>query len=124
MKESNSKTRYSDEELEEFDALIKAKLKKAREQVEFYNDQLSELNEQGETRIKALDDGAGTSESERLNNLISRANKHIQHLESARLRIANKNYGVCRETGKLIAKPRLMAVPHATLSIEAKKDRK
>ena len=120
MSREKDKTRYSDEELEEFDKLILEKLKKAREQLGFYQEQLEELTEQGEARIKGLDDGVGTSESERLNVMVARTQKHMQHLENARVRITNKVYGVCRETGKLISKERLKAVPHATLSIEAK----
>ncbi|TVR77296.1 MAG: TraR/DksA family transcriptional regulator [Saprospirales bacterium] len=124
MSRDKNKTRYSDAELEEFQALIKEKLAKANEQLEFYQAQLTELAEQGDARIKALDDGVGTSESERLINLVSRTKKHISHLENALLRVNNKVYGVCRKTGKLIAKERLRAVPHATLSIEAKQNRK
>ena len=114
------KTRYSDPELEEFDSLILDKLAKANEQLEFYLGQLEEMTEQGEARIKGLDDGVGTSESERLIGMVARTRKYIKHLENARVRISNKAYGVCRKTGKLISKERLRAVPHATLSIDAK----
>lgn len=120
MSKTEPKNRYSDSELAEFNQLIVEKLTKAKEQLDFYEKQLSDINEAGDTRIKGLDDGAGTSEAERLNMLINRSQKHIKYLENAKLRIANKVYGVCRETGKLISKERLRAVPHATLSIEAK----
>lgn len=119
-KKSEVKTRYSDAELAEFDSLIDEKLAKAREQLEFYMTQLKELAENPDSKIKGLDDGISTLESERLTQMASRQRKLIQHLENAKIRIKNKVYGICRETGKLISKERLMAVPHATLSIEAK----
>jgi RNA polymerase-binding transcription factor DksA len=75
-------------------------------------------------KIKGLDDGTGVAESERLYTMAARQRKHIQHLAHALLRIKNKVYGICRVTGKLIAKERLLAVPHATLSIEAKQGRR
>ena len=118
------KSRYSDEELAEFDQLIVKKLEQAQGQLEFYTSQLDDFTDQGETRVKGLDDGVGTTETERLTLLIGRTKKYITHLENARHRIKNKVYGVCRETGKLISKERLKAVPHATLSIEAKQQRK
>lgn len=114
------KTRYSDEELEEFRLLIQQKLDTAKEQLAFYKQQMTDLSDSEDTRIKSLEDGIGTAENERLNNMAVRQQKYIQYLENALLRIQNKVYGVCRETGKLIAKERLRAVPHATLSIEAK----
>ena len=116
----NKKTRYSDKELSEFDALIDEKLAKAKEQLDYYMDQLKEISESPEGKIKGLDDGISTIETERLHTLAARQKKLIKHLENAKLRIANKVYGVCRVTGKLISKERLKAVPHATLSIEAK----
>jgi RNA polymerase-binding transcription factor DksA len=118
----SEKTRYSDSELAEFDALIVEKLEKAHEEHEYYLSQIQELAERDETKIKGLDDGNGSLESERLQSLAARQVKLIQHLENARIRIRNKVYGVCRETGKLIAKERLRAVPHATLSIQAKQE--
>lgn len=116
----NEKTRYSDKELSEFDAIIDDKLAKAREQLDYYLDQLKEISESPEGKIKGLDDGISTIETERLHTMAARQKKLIQHLENAKLRIANKVYGVCRVTGKLISKERLRAVPHATLSIAAK----
>ena len=82
------------------------------------------MAENPDSKIKGLDDGIGTVESERLTNLAVRQKNLIQHLENAKIRIKNKIYGVCRVTGKLISKERLRAVPHATLSIEAKQRRK
>ena len=123
MSPNGEKTRYSDDELEEFKVLIENKLVKAKEQLNFYLTQMGEMGENDNTKIKGLDDGIGTAELERVNNLASRKKKHIHHLENALLRIQNKVYGVCRATGKLIAKGRLKAVPHATLSIHAKQAR-
>jgi len=118
--EEPQKSRYSDKELEEFDQLIDQKLIVAREQLEFYLKQLEDMAENPDNKIKGLDDGLSTLESERVSSLASRQQKLIQHLENAKIRIKNKVYGICRETGKLISKERLRAVPHATLSIEAK----
>ena len=114
------KTRYSDKELLEFEKLIDQKLEKARKELEFYLSQLSDMADNPDSKVKGLDDGIGTAENERVSTLAVRLQKHISHLENAKIRIQNKVYGICRVTGKLIAKPRLLAVPHATLSIEAK----
>lgn len=114
--------RYSDEELAEFDKLLVDKLAQAKEQLEYYLKQISEIGESSDSKVKGLDDGTSTVENERLYTMASRQKKLIQHLENARLRIENKVYGVCRVKGKLISKERLRAVPHATLSIEAKED--
>lgn len=114
------KTRYNDKELEEFDQLIDQKLIVAREQLEFYLKQLEDMAENPDNKIKGLDDGLSTLESERISSMAARQQKLIQHLENAKIRIKNKVYGICRETGRLISKERLRAVPHATLSIEAK----
>ena len=121
---SQEKTRYSDAELQEFDSLIVEKLEKAKDQLKFYKDQMAESGQSCDSKNKGLDDGTSTAESERLHTLAARQRKLIQHLENARLRIQNKVYGVCRETGKLISKDRLKAVPHATLSISAKEKQK
>lgn len=118
--EEPHKTRYSDKELEEFDQLIDQKLIVAREQLEFYLKQLEDMAENPDNKIKGLDDGLSTLESERVSSMAARQQKLIQHLENAKIRIKNKVYGICRETGRLISKERLRAVPHATLSIEAK----
>jgi DnaK suppressor protein len=118
------KTRYSDEELKEFEDLINEKLEKARKQLDFIQKQLDDLADNPDSKVKGLDDAIGSAESERLYNMASRQQKHIQHLENALIRIKNRVYGVCRATGKLISKERLRAVPHATLSIEAKQKRR
>jgi len=123
MSQVIEKTRFSDEELEEFRVLIEGKLVKARKQLDFYLSQLSSRADDPDSKIKGLDDGNSTAESERITQMAVRQRKHIQHLENALLRIKNKVYGICRVTGKLISKERLRAVPHATLSIEAKQNR-
>ncbi|MDB4539185.1 MAG: TraR/DksA C4-type zinc finger protein [Saprospiraceae bacterium] len=117
------KTRYSNNELSEFQKIIEEKLIEAKKQLMFYKNQLSEMADNPDTKVKGLDDGLSTVENERLSSMALRMQKHIQHLENAKLRIQNKVYGICRVTGKLIAKERLVAVPHATLSIEAKEKR-
>lgn len=117
------KTRYSDKELMEFKAIIEAKLDKAREQFEFYKKQLSDFTAGPDGHIKGLDDGISTIENERLMQMAARAKKYIHHLENALIRVENQTFGICRITGKLISKERLKAVPHATLSMEAKQKR-
>lgn len=118
-----TKTRYSDEELREFEGLIDEKLKEAQQQLRFYIQQQKELADNPDAKLKGLDDATGTIENERIGQMKVRLQKHIQHLENAKIRIKNKVYGICRETGKLISKDRLRAVPHATLCIEAKVNR-
>ena len=117
-------TRYSDGELAEFKVLIEEKLGVAKNQLESFKRQLQELSENEGMKIRGLDDGIGTAENERLASMASRQRKHIQHLENALIRIKNKAYGICRVTGKLISKDRLRVVPHATLSIEAKQQKR
>lgn len=117
-------TRYSDEDLGEFEAIIDEKLRKAKQELEFYIDQMQNRSENSDMKLKGLDDGISTAELERITSMAARQSKHIQHLENAKLRIRNKAYGICRETGKLISKERLKAVPHATLSIEAKQSQR
>ena len=123
MENNVIKNRYSDEEIEEFRVLIEEKIRVAKDQLAFYQQQLADLAENPDIKLRGLEDGTGTVESERLINLASRTRKHIQYLENALIRIKNKVYGICRVTGKLISKERLRAVPHATLSIEAKETR-
>ncbi len=120
MKMQASVTRYSDEELKEFGELIDSKLIEAKNQLDFYTKSLSEFGENEEARVRGLDNCTMSVEQERMMTLAARQRKLIHHLENARTRVDNKVYGVCRESGKLIAKKRLMAVPHATLSIDAK----
>ena len=122
------KNRYSDEELQEFKALILEKLKMAQEDYEMYKNSLtqSDGNDTQDTSptFKVLEEGAATLSKEEAGKLAQRQLKFIQHLQAALVRIENKTYGICRETGKLISKERLRAVPHATLSIDAKKNQK
>ncbi len=118
------KTRYSDEELEEFRAIIMDKLEKAKRDYEQLRDGVTnaEGNDVSDTSptFKVLEEGATTLSKEESGRLAQRQMKFIQNLQAALVRIENKTYGICRETGKLIPKERLRAVPHATLSIEAK----
>lgn len=121
--DTREKTRYSDDELKEFEALIDEKLEKAKEQLNYYEKMLEDFADNSDAKVKGLDDGSSAQETETTARMAGRTKKHIEHLENAKLRIQNKVYGVCRETGKLISKERLRAVPHATLSIEAKENR-
>jgi len=114
------KTRYTDRELSQFDKLLDEKLVQANQQLQFYKQQIAEIAENPDSKLKGLDDGSSTVQNERLYTMAARQRKHIQHLENAKLRIKNKAFGICRETGNLISKERLKAVPHATLSIDAK----
>lgn len=119
-----SKVRYTDEELEEFRQLINEKLDKAKDEYEYLRTALtnSDGNDVSDTSptFKVLEEGASTLSKEEAGRLAQRQMKFIQNLQAALVRIENKTYGICRETGKLIPKERLCAVPHATLSIEAK----
>ena len=118
------KNRYTDAELQEFKVLVQQKLDKAKEDYEMLKSAIthSGSNDTQDTSptFKVLEEGAATLSKEEAGRLAQRQHKFIQHLEAALVRIENKSYGLCRETGKLIAKERLRAVPHATLSIEAK----
>ena len=122
------KTRYTDAELDEFRELITGKLEKAQREYEELRNAIANLdgNDVMDTSptFKVLEEGASTLSKEEAGRLAQRQMKFIQHLQSAMVRIENKTYGICRETGKLIPKERLRAVPHATLSIEAKNDQK
>lgn len=119
------KTRYSDAELEEFRAIIMEKLDKAKKDYDLLREGISnsEGNDVSDTSptFKVMEEGASTLSKEEVGRLAQRQMKFIQNLQAALIRIENKTYGICRETGKLISKERLRAVPHATLSIEAKK---
>ena len=124
----SEKTRYSDEELEEFRVLIQEKLDKAQQEYEelrsyVSNSEGNDVNDTSPT-FKTVEEGATTLSKEESGRLAQRQIKFIQHLQAALIRIENKTYGICRETGKLIPKERLRAVPHATLSIEAKNTQK
>lgn len=125
MGTTNEKTRYSDVELQEFKDIILEKLRIAKEELGALTSTLSNSNANGTDdtagTYKTLEDGSATLEKEQTNQLAARQKKFIDNLEAALVRIENKTYGICRETGKLIQKERLKAVPHTTLSIEAKK---
>jgi DnaK suppressor protein len=118
------KTRYSDEELLEFKEIILQKIEKAKQDYDLLKHTITheESNDTEDTSptFKVLEEGAATLSKEEAGKLAQRQLKFIQHLQAALIRIENKTYGICRETGKLISKERLRAVPHATLSIEAK----
>lgn len=122
------KTRYSDEELQEFKELIIQKIEKARADYNLLKNTItheySNDTEDTSPTFKVLEEGAATLSKEEAGKLAQRQQKFIQHLEAALIRIENKTYGICRETGKLISKERLRAVPHATLSIAAKQNQK
>ncbi len=128
MSEEAKKTRYNAEELEEFKAIILKKLEKAKKDYDLYKSLLSheDTNDIQDTSptFKVLEEGAATLSKEEDGRLAQRQQKFIQHLQGALIRIENKTYGICRETGKLISKERLRAVPHATLSIEAKQNQR
>ncbi len=122
------KTRYNDDELSEFKQLILEKLDKAKKDYDLLRNTITH-NESNDTEdtsptFKVLEEGAATLSKEEAGRLAQRQQKFIQHLQGALVRIENKTYGICRETGKLISKERLRAVPHATLSIDAKQKQK
>ena len=121
------KVRYSDDELAEFKALILERLERARKDLELLNENVSgKGNNADDTAptFKILEEGSNVLSKEENSQLAARQYKYIQNLENALIRIENKTYGVCRMTGKLIPKERLRAVPHATLSVEAKMGQK
>ncbi len=124
IREENVKTRYSDEELEEFRQIILIKLEKARKDLKLLTEAFSNSNEHDisdtSPTFKVLEEGYQVNSKEENSKLAARQDKFIKSLENALIRIENKTYGVCRVTGKLISKERLRIVPHATLSIEAK----
>ena len=116
--------RYSDAELTEFRELIQKKLDQAKKELTYLQGLITRKDEMGgdetENRYMTMEDGSMSMEREQLAQMASRQINYIDHLEKAMMRIENKTYGICRVTGKLIDKARLRAVPHATLSIEAK----
>ena len=121
---STDKPRYSDEELEEFRALILAKLEKAQKEYDSLCEEWNngDGNDTADTAptFKALEEGAYTLGKEEASRMAQRQLDFIKKLQAALVRIDNKTYGICRETGQLIPKERLRAVPHATLSIDGK----
>lgn len=127
MDKREDKNRYSDKELAEFKEIIVSKLEKAKNELDILRSAINqdESNDTQDTSptFKVLEEGASTLSKEEAGRLAQRQQKFIQHLEAALVRIENKTYGICRETGKLIPAERLKAVPHATLSIEAKNKR-
>jgi len=124
----DTRTKYSEEELKEFETLILEKLERAKKELVYIKESLSRKNDESSdnsnSNLKLLEDGADTLEKENFSQLAARQMKFIQQLEFAVIRIKNGTYGVCIETGKLIPKERLRAVPHTQHSIEAKLNRK
>ncbi len=123
--ENNGPTmRYSDSELHEFRELIQRKLETAKKELGYLQGLITRKDEMGgddtDNRYMTMEDGSLSMEREQLSQMASRQITFIDHLEKAMMRIENKTYGICRVTGRLIDKARLRAVPHATLSIEAK----
>lgn len=122
--QSGNMVRYSDAELAEFKELITQKLEPARKELAYLQGLITRKDEMGgdetENRYMTMEDGSMSMEREQLSQMASRQITFIDHLEKALARIENKTYGICRVTGKLIDKARLRAVPHATLSMEAK----
>lgn len=123
-KKESTKTRYSDEELNEFKNLIINKLEKAQKDLQLLTEAYTNHNDHGTNdtspTFKVLEEGHNVLSKEENSRLAARQQKFINNLENALIRIENKTYGICRVTGKLISKERLRSVPHATLSMEAK----
>ena len=121
---ARQKTKYTAKELAQFEKLILEKRDKAQKELDFIRESLLRSNLSGtdstQGALKTLEDGADTMEKESLSQLAGRQQKFISNLENALIRIKNGTYGICKDSGKLIDKKRLMAVPHATQSIEAK----
>ena len=122
--ETVEKTRYNDAELLEFKDIINNKLTKARDELNYLLDSIKSPSENATDdnfgQNKLTEDNAMGAEKEQISQLAERQRKFLKNLEDALTRIENKTYGICRETGKLISKERLKAVPHTTLSMEAK----
>ncbi|MCY4160627.1 MAG: TraR/DksA family transcriptional regulator [Flavobacteriaceae bacterium] len=122
------KTKYSDQELIEFKELIENKIENAQKELEFlkraYMNDSNNGTEDTSPTFKAYEEGSTTLSKEANAQLALRQEKFIRDLKNALVRIENKTYGICRATGKLISRERLLLVPHATLSIEAKKRKK
>ncbi len=122
---SDTINRYNDEDLQEFKELIEGKLIEAKDDLVLLRESLSHKGDHGtddtSRSFNMMEDGSETMMREEMAQLAVRQEKFVKNLENALIRIKNKTYGVCRVTGKLIRKERLKLVPHATLSIEAKK---
>ena len=116
--------RYNDNDLAEFRELIQRKLGSAKKELTYLQGLITRKDDMGgdesDNRYMTMEDGSLSMEREQLSQMASRQITFIDHLEKALMRIENKTYGICRVTGRLIDKARLRAVPHATLSIEAK----
>ena len=119
---TNEIVRYSDADLAEFKVIVEKKLEKAKEELEYLQEQILEISENSSDDHGGdwMDDSNINNDIEFLNNMAIRQRKYIQDLENALVRIRNKTYGICMVTGKLIEKRRLLAVPTATKSVEAK----
>jgi len=128
MEDNEARERYSDEDLQEFRQIIESKLSEAQNDLKLLVEAYTNTNENGTNdtapSFKVLEEGNMVNSKEENAQMAARQQKFIRNLENALIRIKNKTYGVCRETGKLISKERLRAVPHATLSIDAKLSRK
>ena len=127
MKKSVSK-RYSDSELEKFKKIILKKMESAQNDLRLLKDSYSNASSNGTddtySSFKSFEEGSQTLSKESNTMLAARQEKFLRDLQNALIRVENKTYGICRETGKLISKKRLVLVPHATLSIEAKNKNK
>ena len=127
MMQKKIKTKYTAAELKVFEKLINKKKETAKKELDFIKESLLRKHLSGtdstQGALKTLEDGADTMEKESLSQLAARQQKFINNLENALIRIKNGTYGICKDTGKLIDKKRLKAVPHATQSIEAKLNR-
>jgi DnaK suppressor protein len=125
---AKDKTRYSDEELQEFKDLINRKLQEAQEDYQLLKGSLSHNDDHGTDdtgrTFNMMEDGSETLSREEVAQLAARQEKFIQNLQAALVRIQNKTYGICRISGTLIPKERLRLVPHATMSIDAKNAQK
>jgi RNA polymerase-binding transcription factor DksA len=127
MTNTDNIVRYSDEELHEFKLIIEEKIAEAKQGMEIYLEAYSNVgNDTTDTSptFKILEEGNQVLSKEENSRLANRLDKYIKNLEAALVRIENKTYGICRATGKLIAKERLKCVPHATLSFDAKVNEK
>jgi len=124
LKPNEPLVRYNDSDLSEFRELIQKKLDSAKKELAYLQGLITRKDDMGgdesENRYMTMEDGSISMEREQLSQMASRQITYIDHLEKALIRIENKTYGICRVTGKLIDKARLRAVPHATLSLEAK----
>jgi RNA polymerase-binding transcription factor DksA len=124
---NDHKERYTDEELKEFKELILSKLDEAKADYDLLRSSLTLQDDHGTNdtspTFKLLEDAADVLSKEETAQLAARQEKFIEHLQNALIRVENKSYGVCRITGKLIPKERLRSVPHATMTIDAKRDK-